>query len=273
MSPTRSGGTLQIGSATDPAWTPSTVLLSGSLGAATRVTDTSFTGVRAFQQVTLSSAGDVLIGSPRFFALVQSTPAGAIDLGLNQPGGAMATGTEVGKVYVAAGQLNILAPGKVVQQNSSGSAGQYSGLYLLNGVSTSRTALTLDPPSVVDLFGSYVNGSGSLTSGSEASRSTGLEIVGLSGLQAPVNYRFNGCTISALAVCGVTDEQEPAFELLVQEYAGVAAATTDPQLLTQSVLLTVAPTLQIEEQIDPLVTGVGNEEIWRKRNGDEGAAP
>ena len=126
--------------------------------------------MRAFQQITLSSGGDILIGSPRFFALIQATPANAINIGVGKPYGVAATGSEVGKVYVAAGELSLDAPGKVVQQNSSGSAAGYAGLYLLNGVSTAKTALSIDPPSVVDLFGSYVNAGGVLTSGAEASR-------------------------------------------------------------------------------------------------------
>ncbi len=270
VTPTVSGGTVDIGSTTDAAWTPSTILVSGAIGAATRVNDASFTGVHAFQQVTLSSGGDVLIGSPRFFGLVQATPASGINIALNQPSGATATGAEIGKVYVTTGQLNIDATGKVVQQNSSGSATSYSGLYLLNGVSASKTALSIDPPSVVDLFGSFVNTTGVLTSGAQASRSTGLQLLGLpgTGQVVPSDYRFNGCTIDAVAACGSTVGPEQGFQLgleLAQEFAAVAAATTDPQLLTQSVLLTIAPTLQIEEQLDPLVTGVGNEEIWRKR--------
>ena len=269
VAPTTSGGSLAIGSTTDAAWTPSTILISGSLGAATRVTDAKFTGVRAFQQVTLSSAGDVLIGSPRFFALIQATPAAKINIALDQPSGVMATGSEVGKVFVAAGQLSIDAAGKVVQQNSSGSATSYSGLYLLNGLSTARTALSIDPPSVVDLFGSFVNGSGVLTDGAQASRATGLQILGLvNAKQVPDDYRFNGCTISPSAVCGVVVGPEQGVQLMEdQEEAAIAAATTDPQVLIQSILLTVPPTAEAEQQVDPLVTGVGNEEIWRKRTG------
>ena len=246
---------------------PSTILISGSLGAATRVNDARFTDVHAFQQITLSSGGDVLIGSPRFFALVQATPAKNINIDLNQPSGVAATGSEIGKVYVTTGQLNIDATGKVVQQNSSGEAGRYSGLYLLNGVSASKTALSIDPPAVVDLFGAYVNTMGVLIDGSQAARSTGLQVIGLpAGAQVPLDYRFNGCNISPIGVCGDLVGPEQGFGLLQeQEASAIAAATTDPQLLTQSVLLTIAPTLQIEEQLDPLVTGVGNEEIWRKR--------
>ena len=276
VTPTVSGGTLDIGSTVDAAWTPSTILVSGALGAATRVNDATFTGVQAFQQVTLSSGGDVLIGSPRFFALVQATPAKTIDIDFNQPSGVTATGAEVGHVYVATGQLNIDATGKVVQQNSSGSAGQYSGLYLLNGVSASKTALSIDPPSVVDLFGSFVNTLGVLADGTQAARSTGIQLLGLSGNGlVPSDYRFNGCTIDSIVACGVMVGPEQGFQFgseIAQEYAGIAAATTDPQLLTQSVLLTIPPSADIEEEVDPLVTGVGNEEIWRKRKPTGGEA-
>ncbi len=272
VTPTVSGGALAIGSTTDAAWAPSTILVSGALGSATRVSDTRFTGVRAFSQVTLSSGGNVLIGSPRFFALVQATPAKSIDIARNQPSGVTATGSEIGKVYVATGQLSIDATGAVVQQNSSGSLSSYSGLYLLNGVSASKTALSIDPPTVVDLFGSFMNAAGLLESGAQASRGSGLQVLGLpAGSRVPDDYRFNGCEISPDAACGGVVGPEQGLELLQeQEAAAVAAATTDPQLLTQSVLLTLAPSLQIEEQLDPLVTGVGNEEIWRKRQPGEG---
>jgi hypothetical protein len=272
VAPTVSGGSFAIGSATNAAWTPSTILISGSLGAATRVSDTQFTAVQAFQQVSLSSAGDVLIGSPRFFALIQATPAADINVALNQPSGVTATGSEIGQVYVASGQLVIDAPGKVVQQNSSGSASSYSGLYLLNGASKSQVALSLDPPSVVDLFGSFVNASGVLTSGVQASRGTGLQVLGLpTGTQVPDSYRFNGCVISPNAACGVMVGPEQGVQLLQQQQAAaVAASTSDPKQLTQSMLLTMAPVLQLDQPLDPLVTGVGNEEIWRQRRANEG---
>ena len=266
VAPTVSGGRLSVGGAA--GWTPSTILISGSLGAATHVTDTRFTGVRAFDQLSLNAGGGVLIGSARFIALVQPLAASAIDIALNQPNGVKATGSEIGKMFVVAGRLDVSAGGAVVQQNTSGSATSFSGLYLTNGNPSAGVVLTVDPPTVIDLFGSFGAGDGTIVGGSQASRQIGFNVVGLTSV--PNDYRFNGCAISSTAVCGPAIGPEQGVQLLSdQEEAGIAAATTRPQELTQSVLLTIAPSAQTEEQVDPVVTGTGNEEIWRDRRKDD----
>ncbi len=280
VTPTSSGVNLTIGSLTNSAWMPSSILISGSLGASTRVTGTTFTNVQALRQVTLASSGDVLIGSPRFISLIQATPASGIDIANNQPNGVAPVGAEVGKVYVTAGELVISATGKVVQQNTSGASASASGLYLLNGVNSNNIALSIDPPVIVDLFGTIVNASGVPMDQINANQGSGVQLATPTPGQVPTDYRFGGCEF--FTGCGAVQTAEAA--VVAQPLGPVAQQSSDsssdsgsdsgsgsgaagsasPSARPAPVAIAAPPTAT-EEEVDPLVTGVGNEEIWRKR--------
>ncbi len=281
VAPTGNGVNLSIGSATTPAWTPSSILISGSLGASTRVTDTTFTNVQALRQVTLVSSSDVLIGSPSFISLIQMTSASSINIGNNQPSGLANVVVDVGKVYVTAGELVISASGKVVQQNTSGTSVSASGLYLLNGVNSNNIALSIDPPVVVDLFGTIVNASGVPIDQISANQGSGVQLATPTAGQVPTDYRFGGCEF--FTGCGTVQTAEAA--VVAQPLGPVAqqsdsssdsssdsgsgsgssgGASASPSARPAPVAI-AAPPSATEEEIDPLVTGVGNEEIWRKR--------
>ncbi len=270
VAPTTSGGTVSLGAGGTSPWTPNSILVSGGLGTATRVSATSFTGVRAFDTVNLNAGQDILLGSARFISLIQGTGAGAINIGQDRPSGAPATGDEIGRQFLVAGRLNASSSGKLVQQNTSGSRFEYSGVYLANSRTGARgVVLTIDPPQVVDLFGSFVDANGVVQSGSTAARSlaSASTIVTTQGAQP---YRFNGCTISVSAVCGggalnvAVTEQGVQPDVLAVLTAG--SSQFDPRI--DGVLLPVAPSESADVQTDLVVTGAGNEEIWRTRGKD-----
>jgi filamentous hemagglutinin family protein len=302
VAPVASGGQLDIGGASSPDWTPGQILVSGALGLSTRVSDTDFTNVSGFDQINLD-AGDILIGSSRFIALVQAASADSIDIADNQPAGVAATGSEIGKVFITAGQLNIIATGKVVQQNTSGSTTSFSGLYLTNNPGSPGPVLTIDPPTVAALFGTFVSPSGALISGQQASLSSVISILGLGGNSSLLSrYQFNGCLVGAAASCGSTtgstqgvqpgqqfqssflaqagdqsdsDSSGASGDSSQSDTQGATAAgaasqsgsSSQPNQVVNSELLPIAPPPEFDEQTDPVVTGTGNEEIWRKRPG------
>ena len=77
--------------------------------------------------------------------------------------------------------------------------------------------------------------------------------------------------ISTTAVCGAFVGPEQGFQLssLIAEDIAEGFSAIRPDELTDSVLLTIAPSDQTDSQTDPVVTGTGNEEIWRDRREDD----
>lgn len=281
VAPTASGGTLRIGDATDLAWRPASILVTGSLGAATFAGGASYTGIRAFDEVRLAARQDILFGSQRFISLIQSTAIDDIDIAKGLPGGVAPVGDEVGKVFVSTGRLEVSAQGKAVQQNTAppGSGGT-SGLYFTGAFDP---ALIIDPPQLVELWGAIAGSNGQVTTGSAAG--SGISFVVLDANGQPTtrpdgaSYRFNACdvgtsncpTISAPASSGggsgdMNSGLLTARDLLADnpEDAGVAALSSE-SLSSPPVLLGLAEPPSDEIITDPVVTGTGSEEIWRKR--------
>jgi hypothetical protein len=278
LAPTTNGGAVTVGGLA--GWTPTTILVSGGLGAATHVSDTQFTGVRAFDQVSLNALGDVLLGSPRFIGIVQGAAPDQINQALNLPAGAQAQGSEIGQVYLASGRLAVTAGGKVVGQNTASAANSYSGVYLTNAPGPTGVVLTLDPPSVVDLFGSYVNMAGVTASGRTAAVGPELKVLATGNV---LNYRFNGCAIGLGCGGGSVPGPAQGFQPLnglqavfvseatdatdATEATEATAASATPGARVQPPTFSVVPSAEADAQADPVVTGAGNEEIWRKRGG------
>jgi hypothetical protein len=70
------------------------------------------------------------------------------------------------------------------------------------------------------------------------------------------SVRFNGCSIGSAAGCGLAGGPEFGFRL--EDFVR-------PDQITDQPLLTTAPDPEDEDETDPVVTGAGNEEIWRSR--------
>ncbi|HYD44700.1 MAG TPA: filamentous hemagglutinin N-terminal domain-containing protein [Phenylobacterium sp.] len=256
LTPTASGGELRIGmDDAVSAWRPRRILVSGSIGAASGSPQAGFTGVRAFGSVRLNAANDVIIGSQRFIDLIIPTPASQIDIARGLPTGAAATGEEVGRVFLAAGVLSLSAGDRIVQQNTA-AAGEENGLYLANALSGARgdTVLTLGGTPLVDLFGGFVDQAGVLQTGFRAALAP--ELRRPSGAAFSRSVRFNGCSIGGGGGCGITGGPEFGFRL--EDFVR-------PDQITDQPLLTSAPEAEDEDETDPVVTGAGNEEIWRSR--------
>ncbi|WP_296599944.1 filamentous hemagglutinin N-terminal domain-containing protein [Phenylobacterium sp.] len=282
VAPSANGGTLRIGDASDLSWRPASILVSGALGAATFANNgASYTGVRAFDEVRLAARQDVLFGSQRFISLIQGTPITAIDIAAGQPAGAAPIGDEVGKVFVATGRLEVSADGKAVQQNTApvGSGGT-AGLFFTGAFSP---ALIIDPPRIVELWGALAGADGKVVTGAAAGSGITFTVVDASGNPTTrpdgAQYRFNACDVGTnncpvIATpasgggmgdmnagilttrdrLGDSDQTDASVDAL-----GAETLTSPPVLLT----LSEPPTDEIVT--DPVVTGAGSEEIWRKR--------
>lgn len=290
--PTTSGGTLRIGDATDLAWRPNSILVTGGLGAAT-FSNGDYTNIRAFDEVRLAARQDILMGSQRFITLIQATAPENIDLARLQPAGVAPVGDELLKVYVSTSRLEVSADNKVVQQNAAPSGSVQSVGLLFTGQAS--PALIIDPPKVVELWGAFVGQGGRPVSGADANGALTFTVVDASGAptQKPpgANYRFNSCDVGTQncvaaaggadggggfggdgggsgAISGASaDSSLRARDGLGDDISDDALidAISSESLTNPPVLLGVAPPAADEIVTDPVVTGTGSEEIWRKR--------
>jgi hypothetical protein len=222
------------------------------------------------------------MGSQRFIGLIQATAAGSIQVDANRPAGVAPTAAEQNHVFAAASHLEVSANGKVVQQNTSPTPSQPAGLFLTAGAAT---ALTIDPPQVVDLFFSYQNSTGAVASNVTAGSGFTFAVVDSSGQPttppAGASYRFNSCDVSAGSCTASSTLSDNGAGLDTIQQQGVAIISTlsdskdaasEADSGASSALLSPPPALlgiaqpSLDEVVlDPVTAGTGNEEIWRKR--------
>ena len=292
---TATGGIFRIGDNVNAAWKPTSILVSGSLGAAT-FGGGNYSEVHAFDDIRLVTSQDILFGSQRFMSLIQGTAVADINVGAQKPNGVNPTAGEASRVFIATAKLEVSATGKVVQQNTSAVRGQSVGLFLTGKASP---ALLIDPPQVVELFGGYLDASGKFITSFSAGGGVDFKIVDAAG--APVAkpagaiYRFNTCavgtqecsgaaalssvggdaaggvTANSLAGAGVPSATKGGFtsDEATGEDPGKSDSDADSSLTAeaggaQPTLLGVAPVDAREVVTDPVSAGTGNEEIWRK---------
>jgi filamentous hemagglutinin family protein len=285
--PTASGGILRIGDAVDLNWRPDSILVTGALGAAT-YQNGDYINIRAFDQVRLAAREDILMGSPRFISLIQATPPEAIDLAAGSPAGVAPQGAELLKVYVSAGLLEVSSENKVVQQNAapSGTA-QSVGLFFTGQF---RPALIIDPPKVVELWGAFAGPDGRTLTGTAANEALTFVVLDASG--APISkpdgaeYRFNSCDVGTTTCAplgigggdggsgdpsGMSDALLRTRDALSGDLSddlsedGLTDAVSAENLINPPAILGVASPSPDEIITDPVTTGTGSEEIWRKR--------
>jgi hypothetical protein len=319
IAPTAPGGAIFIGDPANTAWRPNSILITGAVGAVT-FNEGGYSNIRDFNDVELRAGQDIIMGSQRFVGLIQATPEGAIDLGRNQPGAAEPTTGELNKVFVSAGRLELSAAGKVVNQDTSSDVSQSVGIFLTSKASPD---LVIDPPKLVDIFGSFLGKKGSTVTSFAAG--AGVDFTIVDPLGAPTTgpagavYKFNSCAVGTslcsaasnrvgaisqngpvspssidngpfavgssdpdqlalgdlggpLADSGSStpagDDQAAATPTSTQtasaSAAGEAAARTAPGRAPTRPLATIVPRDPNTTLNDPVTTGAGSEEIWRK---------
>ena len=205
LAPTTPGGAVRIGDASTAAWQPASILISGALGAAT-FGGGAYSAIRDFNDVRLHAQQDIIMGSTRFIGVIQATPVDQIDLGSKKPTAAVATSAELNKVFLSAGRIELSAAGKVVNQNTSSDPTQTVGIFL---TSKSSPDLVIDPPQIVDIFGSFLGKTGGTTVTS-FNAGSGLDFTVVNSQGQPTSiptgasYRFNSCTVGTSNCTGAT---------------------------------------------------------------------
>ena len=294
VAPTASGGIVHIGDNTNTAWQPTSILISGTLGSAT-FSGGNYSNVRAFDDVRLFAGKDIIIGSQRFINLIQSAANADIEIGRNKPAGVAPTGAEQNRVLVAAGKLELSASGKAVSQNTAPTTAQSVGLFLIahNG----EPDLLIDPPQLVDLYGSFISQSGAVVTSFSAGSGVAFAIVDAAGnpaaMPAGAVYRFNSCglgTSQCSAVGSVTANLQQNTPVLTgaagpalgsdlgagsdsgggssggsSSGGGKAGSRNANERNSGPSVLSIGPVETDELLTDPVATGAGSEEIWRKR--------
>src|SRR5581483_7741767 len=112
---------------------------------------------------------------------------------------------EQNKVFVSAGRLELSAPGKVISQNTSPSVAASVGIFLTSKASPD---LVIDPPQLVDIFGTYLDNQGKAVASFAAGNGVDFAIVDASGakiaIPAGAVYRFNSCAVGTSQCSGAT---------------------------------------------------------------------
>ena len=261
-------GHILIGDSVADTWTPANILVSGGVGA----TGSTLTPLAS---VELNAVSSVVLGDAAFQSAVETAidqgKTASINVTTGVPRGTSSTQTNA--IFVGANTLTLRAQGAIVSQNTE-EVRRDGGVMLPNSAGAA-TVLTLGTtqastlkasPVVIDLFGGLTNAAGMFLTGKDVAPST--EVVLEPPLQISDAYRFNGCTIGKTGVCVIQSLPANVLEgnILARE----------PEVLLpnyfKSVVLTLTlsqpeanPTLtESEETVDPLITGVGNEEIWRR---------
>jgi filamentous hemagglutinin family protein len=292
VAPTASGGILRIGDGGNAAWQPNSILVTGAIGAAT-FSGGAYSNIRSFDDVRLFATQDIIIGSQRFIGLIQAAAPADIEIGRNKPGGVAPTAAEQNRVLVVAGTLELSAAGKVVSQNTAPTPIQSVGLFLTG--KTGQPDLLIDPPQVVDLYGSFVSQAGVVVSSFSAGSGLPFAVIDSSGnpTAAPAGavFRFNSCAVgtsqcSAAATVTSNLAQNTPTLATVGGLGGDSAGGSDSGGGEDSgggsggggggkggarggpALLSVGPVEADEVLVDPVATGAGSEEIWRKRKHD-----
>lgn len=254
LTPSADTVVLKIGDATaDSVWKPKQILVTGALGSAKGDALLGFTEVKGFRRIEMVATSDVLIGSQRFLDIVQPVPADQIDISKSLPLGVAAVDDEIGRLFLVSGSLSAVASDRIVQQNT-GALGQQAGFFLTGvGVAASDPLLILGGAKIADMFGALQVADGVVTSGSLASSST--RIARAQGDTSLGAIRINGCQ---LAVGCATFS--PANQFRIQQFRPAAPrAAVDPPVLTPP-----PPVDDDEREAESVITGTGNEEIWRR---------
>lgn len=248
-------GLVRIGDpAPDSPWAPKTIKIMDPSNPIDIVASLGAPELRNARALELYAAGDILIGSRRFVDLVSATPPDQLDLARGLPAGVAPTPDEVNLLYILGGRLTMAAGGRILSQNTS-AAGQEVGIVLTGlGVPAGEPVLTLGRAQKVEVFVSFVS-NGILTSGQQVALSD--RIGRLAGDTSLSSIRINGCVLGV--GCALAT---PATQFRIEQFqpaeASVTAAGVDPPVLTPP-----PPVDEEDREAEAVVTGTGNEEIWR----------
>jgi filamentous hemagglutinin family protein len=258
VAPGVDGGIVTIGEAMVGApFRPGRILVTGSIGIARGSQISGYQDVRTFNQVNLNAGRDVILGSPRFVALVAATPPGEIDLNRNLPAGVAPTADEQDRVFVAAGGMSLSASQRIVQQNT-GTVAKPNGILITAGAAVDGARLNVTAAQVVDVFGALRDRGGGFRDLSAAAQVSG---------RATPGVRINGCQ-AAEGGCSMQASLQKAIQARdLQDVKDPGAAAADPTTGLPPTPPVVSVAQPDPEAIvaDPVQLGTGSSEIWRQQ--------
>lgn len=279
------GGTdLWIGGVADnqagPAsFIPGNIAITGSIG----------TEANPFGQVTLIAHGDIGMGSEAFLEeAYYNEDFSALEQSGDFP-------IDEGHIFIAAGQLSLTANGRIIQQNTSGSPTEFSGIIVgapsqehpliaapdaLEGVEiggdTPFTLSFAEGPEKVELFGVFLGQQNEVVAGRDAAEMEHLfdeDIEDSEGLQ------MNGCEFGG-SVC--SGQEVPRFETPTEIAVEPVEDTqesedqddsgdgdSDDGSFARSLIAPGSDRAYEQERMGEPITGSGNEDLWM--GGGEGA--
>ena len=250
---TANGGFMRIGDpAADSVWKPRAIKLMDPSEPVTLADLENFPdSVFLLRKLELYASNDILIGSQRFVDLVAGTPSDQIDIGRGLPLGVEANAEELGRIYLAADSLVLSAGDRILQQNTGGPGGALGTYISGRGIAEGEPLLSIGGGAKVDIVVSLPSATG-LVSGQAAALSQ--RIVRLAGDTSQNTVLVNGC---ALGVgCRFST---PATQFRVESFRPAATrAAIDPPVLAPP-----PPVDEDEREAEAVITGTGNEEIWR----------
>lgn len=203
------------------------------------------------------ASGDIIVGSQRFIDLVTPVSGDQIDISKNLPVGVAPTPDEVDRAFLSAAKMTLAAGGRILVQNTSSRPDIQLGLIVSgNGVPLDQPVLTLGRAQTIDVFATLISPTSGVSGGLEFANSS--RISRLAGDPVSANVRVNGCILGS--GCGVpTIATQFRIDDFIPAAAPPALAAVDPPVIS-------APPLpdDDDEDAEAVVTGAGNEEIWRK---------
>ncbi|QXQ06360.1 filamentous hemagglutinin N-terminal domain-containing protein [Sphingosinicellaceae bacterium] len=253
--PTTNGGAVQIGdSNVNGRFRPASIYVSGGLGSAELVAN-CFGKIVGLASLSMFAVNDIIFGAADFRGVIQSTDAGAIDLGAGAPG--VPAGPADDRLFVVSARFNVDAGGKIVSQNTASRTGEYAGMFI-TGIGAAGQTVSVGNARAIDLSGSFVDGTNALRSGPTAAKDNEL---GPGGVNGGV-FRFNGCIVGG-GDCTGQPGANPSEALRIEAYQ-----TPRPVDITDGPLTTV---LVIDQQLDGLdvltVDNDGNVIVIKKKPG------
>lgn len=277
LAPGVSGGMITVGDASaDGGFQPGRITLSGSIGVARGSAATGFIDVHALGETHLNAASEIILGSPRFQALVAGVPADQIDLANDKPAGVAPTADEANHVWIATGVLTLSASARILIQNT-GTKATPSGIFIDGTVPDppppGKPTLSISTTGVVDVFGSFRDMGGAVHGGLGAGLTPSLQVSGgvsAGGGGGGFTVRFNGLDVSSTAGGGgrLPSLLDPRVQTIAQGLDSSLAGPSDDAVKgPPEAPAVLTPSGPDEEAIveDTVQAGTGSFEIWRRK--------
>jgi hypothetical protein len=278
LAPGVSGGIVTVGDASpDGGFQPGRITLSGSIGAAKGSTaGTGFIDVHALSETHLNAGNEIVLGSPRFQALLAGVPADQIDIVNNKPAGVAPTADEANHVWIATGLLTMSASARILIQNT-GTKTTPTGIFIDGTVPDppppGTPRLSISTTGGVDVFGTFRDMGGAVHGGPGAGLTPSLQVSGGASPGGGYYVRFNGLDVSSTASSGGSGGRlpsllDPRVQMIAQ---GLDSGLTSPSDAAVNgppdVPAVLEPVGPDDKSIveDTVQAGTGSFEIWRRK--------